>query len=94
MNPTPRAPIALMTCESGRNFAQTVADHMGLPLIPTEETWFACGEGKLAILRLLLPELLKLGIVLAWNHETEFLNSGIKVSLISIPVTSDVLFDL
>ena len=49
MNPTPRAPIALMTCESGRNFAQTVADHMGLPLIPTEETWFACGEGKLAI---------------------------------------------
>mgnify|MGYP000551107583 FL=1 len=49
MNPTPRAPIALMTCESGRNFAQTVADHMGLSLIPTEETWFACGEGKLAI---------------------------------------------
>jgi ribose-phosphate pyrophosphokinase len=49
MSPTPRAPIALMACESGRVFAQTVADHMGLPLIPTEETWFACGEGKLAI---------------------------------------------
>ena len=49
MNTNPRAPIALMTCESGRNFAQTVADHMGLPLVPTEETWFACGEGKLAI---------------------------------------------
>jgi len=49
MNPTPRAPIALMTCESGRKFAQNVAEHMNLSLIPTEETWFACGEGKLAI---------------------------------------------
>ncbi|MCB1646265.1 MAG: ribose-phosphate pyrophosphokinase [Pseudomonadales bacterium] len=45
----PRAPIALMTCESGREFAERVADHMGLPLLPTRETWFACGEGKLEI---------------------------------------------
>jgi len=49
MNPDSRAPIALMTCESGREFAQSVADHMGLPLVPTTETWFACGEGKIEI---------------------------------------------
>ncbi len=44
-----RAPIALMTCESGRKLAETVARHMGNDLIPTEETWFACGEGKFEI---------------------------------------------
>ncbi|MCZ6502941.1 MAG: ribose-phosphate diphosphokinase [Gammaproteobacteria bacterium] len=44
-----RAPIALMTCESGRKLAETVAKHMGNDLIPTEETWFACGEGKFEI---------------------------------------------
>lgn len=44
-----RAPIALVTCESGRKFAQNVADHMEQTLVPTVETWFACGEGKLEI---------------------------------------------
>ncbi len=44
-----RAPIALMTCESGRHLAETVAGHMGNELIPTAETWFACGEGKFEI---------------------------------------------
>tara|TARA_B100000959_G_scaffold284101_1_gene354791 strand:+ start:1126 stop:2184 length:1059 start_codon:yes stop_codon:yes gene_type:complete len=44
-----RAPIALMTCESGRALAETVAGHLGQELIPTEETWFACGEGKFEI---------------------------------------------
>ena len=46
---TPRAPIALMSCEAGRSFAQAVAMHMGLNLLPSEETWFACGEGKFEI---------------------------------------------
>ena len=45
----PRAPIALMTCESGRPFAEEVAKHMQMDLIPTNETWFACGEGKMEI---------------------------------------------
>jgi len=45
----PRAPVALMTCESGRDFAESVASHMGMKLVPSEETWFACGEGKFEI---------------------------------------------
>ena len=45
----PRAPIALMTCESGRTFAEAVARSMHMELIPSEETWFACGEGKFQI---------------------------------------------
>lgn len=44
-----RAPIALMTCESGRQFAEAVAGHIGHKLTPTRETWFACGEGKFEI---------------------------------------------
>ena len=38
-----------MTCDSGRNFAEQVASHMGIELLPTTETWFACGEGKFEI---------------------------------------------
>ena len=45
----PRAPIALMTCESGRSFAESVASQMSIDLLPTNETWFACGEGKFEI---------------------------------------------
>lgn len=44
-----RAPIALMACESGRSFAESVASKMGVQLLPSEETWFACGEGKFEI---------------------------------------------
>jgi|TARA_Y100000310_G_scaffold339841_1_gene433773 ribose-phosphate pyrophosphokinase len=44
-----RAPIRLLTCESGRAFAEKVAAAMGLNLVPTTEVWFACGEGKLEI---------------------------------------------
>jgi ribose-phosphate pyrophosphokinase len=44
-----RAPIALMTCESGRQLAESVARYMGHELLPTVETWFACGEGKIEI---------------------------------------------
>ncbi|MBV1877549.1 MAG: ribose-phosphate pyrophosphokinase [Pseudomonadales bacterium] len=49
MRTNPRAPIALITCESGREFAEAVAQHMQLDLVPTTESWFACGEGKLEI---------------------------------------------
>ena len=45
----PRAPIALMACESGRSFAEAVAEHMKIELLPSQETWFACGEGKFEI---------------------------------------------
>jgi ribose-phosphate pyrophosphokinase len=45
----PRAPVALMTCESGRNFAELVAAEMKMDLLPSQETWFACGEGKYEI---------------------------------------------
>ena len=41
--------MALMTCGSGQSMAETVAEHLGLPLLPTRETWFACGEGKIEI---------------------------------------------
>jgi len=44
-----RAPIALMSCASGKGFAEKVARYLNMPLLPTNETWFACGEGKLEI---------------------------------------------
>ena len=44
-----RAPIALMSCDSGKEFAASVAKLMGHELVPTIETWFACGEGKYEI---------------------------------------------
>ncbi|MEX2489871.1 MAG: ribose-phosphate diphosphokinase [Pseudomonadales bacterium] len=46
---TARAPIALVSCESGRVFAEGVASHMKQSLVPSIETWFPCGEGKLEI---------------------------------------------
>ena len=48
-NRNARAPIALMCCESGRHFATKVADQLGVELIPTSESWFVCGEGKIEI---------------------------------------------
>ncbi|HIG60538.1 MAG TPA: ribose-phosphate pyrophosphokinase [Gammaproteobacteria bacterium] len=44
-----RAPIALMSCASGKKFADNVAQYLSVPLLPTNEVWFACGEGKLEI---------------------------------------------
>ena len=44
-----RAPIALMACDSGRNFARAVAEQMGMDLLPSEEIRFSCGEGKFEI---------------------------------------------
>lgn len=38
-----------MTCESGRKFAEAVANNLSTLLIPTTETWFKCGEGKFEI---------------------------------------------
>jgi ribose-phosphate pyrophosphokinase len=43
------APLCLLTCESGRGFAESVARQLGQPLVPTTESWFSCGEGKLVI---------------------------------------------
>ena len=43
------APLSILTCESGRPFAESVARELGQQLVPTTETWFACGEGKLVI---------------------------------------------
>jgi ribose-phosphate pyrophosphokinase len=45
----PIAPLCVLTCESGRAFAADVAQHLGRALVPTSESWFACGEGKLVI---------------------------------------------
>ncbi len=49
--PSPIAPLCVLTCESGRAFATEVCHHLGQPLVPTVESWFACGEGKLVIER-------------------------------------------
>ena len=47
-HPTPlaRAPMALLACDDARSFAAKVGEHLGLPLTPSHDTWFACGEGK------------------------------------------------
>ncbi len=46
---TPRAPLAIVTCEASRALAERVADSLGVPIVPSKETWFACGEGKIEI---------------------------------------------
>ncbi len=43
------ARLMLMTCNAARPFAERVASVLDRKLIPTKETWFACGEGKMAI---------------------------------------------
>jgi ribose-phosphate pyrophosphokinase len=45
----PFAPMSLLACESGRPFATRVAELLDHALVPTTESWFACGEGKLII---------------------------------------------
>ncbi len=47
--PTPIAPLCLLTCESARPFATRIAEHLGMSLVRSQESWFACGEGKLII---------------------------------------------
>lgn len=41
--------LELMTCEGGRALAAGVAEVLGCSLVPTNEVWFACGEGKMEI---------------------------------------------
>jgi ribose-phosphate pyrophosphokinase len=41
-----RAPLRLLACDDGRTIARTVADHLSVPLTPSRDEWFACGEGK------------------------------------------------
>lgn len=46
---TLRAPIGLIACSSGKDFANKVAAEIDQSLVPSTETWFACGEGKTVI---------------------------------------------
>ena len=46
---TARAPVRLLACEGAGTFAERVADALSLPLVPSHEDWFACGEGKFVI---------------------------------------------
>jgi ribose-phosphate pyrophosphokinase len=48
-NPNPRAPLHILACQAARPLARSVARILGTDLVPTSETWFACGEGKLVI---------------------------------------------
>lgn len=43
----PRFPLRLAACAAGRPLAQRVAICMGQSLVPVDETWFSCGEGKI-----------------------------------------------
>ncbi len=38
-----------MISESGREFAQQVADHMEIERVPSSGIWFSCGDGKFEI---------------------------------------------
>ena len=46
---TARAPVRLVACGGAEAFAAGVADALSLPLVPSHESWFACGEGKFVI---------------------------------------------
>jgi ribose-phosphate pyrophosphokinase len=41
--------MVLVACEAARPFALNVARELGCDLVPTHESWFACGEGKFVI---------------------------------------------
>lgn len=41
-----RPPIKLLACEGARDLATAVATHLGTSLTPSNDTWFACSEGK------------------------------------------------
>ena len=43
------APLAMLACEAGRELAEDVATTLDLKTVPSTESWFACGEGKLVI---------------------------------------------
>ncbi len=43
------APLAMLACNAGQELADLVSAELGLGRVPTTETWFACGEGKVVI---------------------------------------------
>lgn len=45
--PVLRLPLRLAACGPARPLASRVAESIGLPLVAVDETWFACGEGKI-----------------------------------------------
>ncbi len=46
---TARAPVRLLACDGAESFATSVAGALQLPLVPTQDSWFSCGEGKFVI---------------------------------------------
>lgn len=46
---TPRAPLRILSCAAARPLALRVAQALDTKLVDVNETWFACGEGKLTI---------------------------------------------
>lgn len=44
-----RAPMQILACEAGRSFATRMTTILDCALVPTRETWFSCGEGKMEI---------------------------------------------
>ena len=38
-----------MACDAGHALASAVATQLGAPLVPIQELWFSCGEGKVVI---------------------------------------------
>jgi ribose-phosphate pyrophosphokinase len=44
-----RSPLHLVSCVGGGALAAGVAKLLDVPLVATEEVWFACGEGKFVI---------------------------------------------
>lgn len=46
-----RAPLHLMACSDAIDLAGAVAEKLGVPLSPSRDVWFACGEGKHVIER-------------------------------------------
>lgn len=49
MSVAPRAPLHILACEPARPLAESVARLLGTTMIPSHDTWFACGEGKVEI---------------------------------------------
>lgn len=44
-----RAPLQLLTCTGAAPLAQAVSELLSVPLCPTREIWFACGEAKAVV---------------------------------------------
>ncbi|MEM6928497.1 MAG: ribose-phosphate diphosphokinase [Myxococcota bacterium] len=44
-----RAPLQLLTCHGAAELADNVSQRLSIPLTPTDEVWFACGEAKVIV---------------------------------------------